>query len=559
MSYKVVLLDRKELKHLSLPEVKELFFGRQINQSSLISSDENPQWQMLKRAVDVSQWIPANVPQTPPPFKEQNAFQPQNNPFEQPNQAQSDAFQSQSNHLKPPNPANQQIIFDQFPPHQNASPNKNFAQNTSNGYSQNNQSETYYQAETGQSQYNFQNNQKKFAPSNYNNQPNTNNFSQSNNFSPRTDYAINDRNGLRPAAVFLVINSLFNIFFVALTNLTSTTASTQSSSYNSGRYTGFIVPMIIDLLLAIKLWTNDDSDSARKWVLARTYFGFLIFGIIVPIFSAGTNGIAVSVITFGAYFALFISVLLVLHGKQGPSPTRVMVRVGTFAVFFLMMTGTLGLASISLIAPNVAKMDLAKGQFEKYKIEGKEFEDKTTGAKVVLPEGWTMLDLNNPIIHTPEARMIAVDNPGNRLTMLEVVPVPANLDLKQANSAYVLDQLANGVVESLKKEAESGGIFKKTSFREVARLNIYIGKHPARLIVFDKTEDGEKIKGHLIITFDELTFYVLHSWCPAAEYDTAQNDFTFFEKNFVVPEKINSPFTQSADNDKNKSNPRMNY
>ena len=155
--------------------------------------------------------------------------------------------------------------------------------------------------------------------------------------------------------------------------------------------------------------------------------------------------------------------------------------------------------------------------------------------------------------------MIAVDKPGNRLTMLEVVPVPANLDMKQANSAFVLDQLANSVVKSLKKEAESDGVFKKNSFREVARLNIYIGKHPARLLVFDKTEDGEKIKGPLIITFDELTFYVLHSWCPASEYDTAQNDFTFFEKNFIVPEKINSPFTQSADNEKNKSNPKKNY
>ena len=559
MSYKVVLLDGKELQNLSLQEVKDLFFKRQINQTSLICSDENPQWQMLKRAFDVLQWMPASVPQTPPPSNHQNAFQPQNNPFEQPNQAQSNAFQAQSNHIEQPNPANQPIIFNQFPPHQNSSPNNNFAPNTSNGYSQNNQSETYYQAETNQSQYNFQNKQKNFASSNYNNPANNNNFSQSNNFSPISDYAINERNGLRPAAVFLVINALFNIVFVVLTNLTSTTASTQSSSYNSGRYTGFIVPLIIDLLLAIKLWSNNDAESARKWVLARTYFGFLIFGIIVPVFSAGTNGIAVGVISFGVYFVLFISVLLVLHGKQGPSPTRVMVGIGTFAVYFLLMIGTLGLTSLSMLAPNLAKMDLSKGQFEKYKIEGKEFEDKTTGAKVVLPEGWIMLDLNNPIIHTPEARMIAVDEPGNRLTMLEVVPVPANLDMKQANSAFVLDQLANSVVESLKKEAESGGGFKKNSFREVARLNIYIGKHPARLLVFDKTEDGEKIKGHLIITFDELTFYVLHSWCPASEYDTAQNDFTFFEKNFIVPEKINSPFTQSADNEKNKSNPKKNY
>ncbi len=541
MSYKVVLLDGKELQNLSLEEVKNLFFKRQMNQTSLICSDESPQWQMLKRAFDVSQWMPANLPNTPQITNQQSPFH------------------TQTDHSSQPNTANQPITFNQFPTNQNTSPNNNFAQNTSNGYSQNNQSETYYQAETNQSQYNFKNNQTDFAPSNYNIPANNNNYSHSNNFSPSTDYAINDRNGLRPAAIFLVINALFNVVFSVMTNLTSTTASTQSSSYNSGRLTGFIVPMIIDLILAVKLWSNDDAESARKWVLARTYFGFLIFGIIVPIFSAGSSGIAVGVISFGVYFILFISVLLVLHGKQGPSPTRVMAGIGTFAIYFLLMIGTFALTSLSLLMPNLSKMDFSKGQFEKYKIEGKEFEDKTTGAKVTLPEGWIMLDLNNPIIHTPEARMIAVDKPGNRLTMLEVVPVPANLDLKQANSAYVLDQLANGVVESLKKQAESGGSFSKNSFREVGRLNIYIGKHPARLLVFDKTEGGEKVKGHLIITFDELTFYVLHSWCPAAEYETAQTDFTFFEKNFTVPEKINSPFTQSADNEKNKSNPKKNY
>ncbi len=556
MSYNVVLLDGKELQYLSFDEVKGLFFKRQINQTSLICSDENPTWQMLKKVFDVTGWIPPNAPQTPPSGNFQQSSQPLVNPFDT------------------PAPVNPPISFNQFPPSQASQPNNNLAQNTSNGYSQNNQSETYYQAETSQSQYNFQNNQANFAPSNYNspsnnyqNQPN-NYQNQPNNYqyspnpynnSQKSDSDLNGRNGLRPAAIFLIINAIFNVVFMLMSNVTNVGGSSQSSAYQSGRLSGFVIPLIIDLLLAFKLWKDSDSESARKWVLIRTYLGFLVWGIIVPIFSAEKSGIAAGIIMFALYFMLFVSILLVLHGKQGPTPGRVIAGVGTFAVYFLLMIGTLGLSSIAMLVPNLSKLNISNRQFDKYKIEGKEFQDKTTGAKVLLPEGWTMLDLNNPHIHSPEARMIAIDKPGNRLTMLEVVPVPANLDMKKANSAFVLDQLANGVVESLKKESESGGTFGKNSFREVARLNIYIGKHPARLLVFDKTEGGEKVKGHLIITFDELTFYVLHSWCPAAEYDQAQTDFTFFEKNFSVPEKINSPFTQSADNEKNKSNPKKNF
>ncbi|HVE59819.1 MAG TPA: hypothetical protein VNB22_23605, partial [Pyrinomonadaceae bacterium] len=165
-----------------------------------------------------------------------------------------------------------------------------------------------------------------------------------------------------------------------------------------------------------------------------------------------------------------------------------------------------------------------------------------------------------PMIHTPEARMIAIDKPGNRLTMLEVVPVPGNLDLKRQNSTVILDQLADGVVQSLKEEVRnSGGFASKNSFNEVTRLNIYVGTHPAKLLVFDKMTDGTKAKGHLIITYDELTFYVLHSWCPAEEYDKAQSEFTFFEKNFSIPDKINSPFTQSAEKEKNNANTKKNF
>jgi hypothetical protein len=131
--------------------------------------------------------------------------------------------------------------------------------------------------------------------------------------------------------------------------------------------------------------------------------------------------------------------------------------------------------------------------------------------------------------------------------MLEVVPVPAQLDMRRVSSSMILDELSNGVVKSMEEAAKKESYFGNNSFREITRLNVSIGTHPAKLLVVERQQNRMQVKGHIIITYDELTFYVLHTWCPTNEYETAQNDFTFFEKNFSVPEKINSVFNQTAD------------
>jgi hypothetical protein len=545
MFYSVVLLDGKELHCLTLEEVQDLFFKRRINQSSLICTAENPNWQMLKRTFDLSQWIPAQVPEKPAAAT--NNYQAQINPFQQSVPVnQPNASQAQNNPFAQANPLNQPVTFNQFPanpPNQFNNPND---QNTSNGYSQNNQTETYYQAETNQTNYNFQNNNANFAPSKYSN--------PANSHYPAANFT-NDagrRRGTKQAAVFLILNAIFYVVYMIFGAAFSASEG-ETTAYQAGGITGSIVPLIIDLILAVKLWKLDEIESARKWVLARSYFGFIVFGFIFPVISFNTGEIFVGVFSFVTTLFYFISLALVLHGKENPPQSRVMIGMGTFAIYFLVMFGAISLTIVGNLAPNIGQLEFQTTQLGKYKVEGKAFQDKTTGAKVLLPDGWSMISLDNPVIHSPEARMIAVDNAGNRLTMLEVVPVPGNLDMKRQNSGFILDKLTDNVVQSMKEEAQQGGGFTgKNSFNEITRLSIFIGTHPAKLLVFDKTTDGLKAKGHLIITYDELTFYVLHSWCPAAEYENAQNDFTFFEKNFTVPEKINSTFTQSAENEKKR-------
>jgi hypothetical protein len=535
MFYSVVLLDGNELHCLSLEDVQDLFFKRQLNQDSLVCTAEEGQWQMLKRMFDLSQWISSGASQA----DAQPNYQSQTNPFEQMIPV------NPSNNFEPAlNPADQPVTFNQFP---QTTPN-NFGQNTSNGYSQNNQTETYYQAETNQTNYNFQNNQTNYAPSKYNNPAGSYNYAP--NYSNNNSAASGQRSGLRLAAGFLLTSLLLNVGFLILGATLQESFGDNSTAYNNGQKFGSTIPLLINILLAVRLWKTETGESGRLWTLTLTYLGFILIGLVIPVFMLKSGNPMIGGVFFVLCFFYFLGIALVLHGKESPSTSRLIVGTASFAIYALMMLGTLSLAVVGKFALEMAKMPNSS-QFEKYKIEGKEYEDKITGAKVLLPEGWSMLKTDNPVMRTPTARMIAVDQGGKRLTMLEVVPVPGNLDMKKQNPALILDKLADNVVGALNQEVmKNGGIGGRDEFKEVTRLSINIGKHPAKLLVFDKVERGEKVKGHLIITYDELTFYVLHSWCPASEYEQAQNDFTFFEKNFTVPEKINSSFTQSADNDK---------
>ncbi|MBK8811115.1 MAG: hypothetical protein IPN69_10340 [Acidobacteria bacterium] len=506
MEYTVVLLDGKEQRDLSLEQVKQLFFGRQINQNSLVRSRTDPNWRMLKREFDLSQWLP-------------------------------EAVRKATYVASAPQPANPQPSAGQdFEAASANTVNSLVNEPAPNGHRQNNQSQTFYQAESLPAAGKLQNIQSSYAPTSVRYLPGQ----------TEGDPAI--RPGLRPAAVFLIINAFLYVAVVIINGL----ATKGDSAESTGRMVGqTIIPVAIDLLLASKLWMNKDPESTRKWVLARCYVGFAI-GLALPFVSKDTVGIVIGIVfaILGLFYLLAMA--LVLHGRSNPSAGRIYAGIGSFSVFALLAFGVLGVAGLGLALPSLAKLDLANSQIEKYKLEGRDFKDKTTGASVSLPDGWVMIAPSNPIVSTPMARMIAMDDRGERLAMLEVVPVPAQLDMKRQTPSAILDKLCDGVVASMQEQTDKGSIFGKPTVTEVSRVGTFVGKHPGKLLIVEKTEMGQRVKGHVTITYDELTFYVLHSWCPTAEYSNSQNDFQVFERSFYIPDEINSVFTQTAENDRRK-------
>lgn len=406
-----------------------------------------------------------------------------------------------------------------------------------NNYTQNNQSQTFYQASTLPEQAKLSHIQSNYAPTEIRYEP----------VAPAMPVN-GERPGLRSAAVFLIIGVIVYVAILVVGGLMPHADSAEAVGQMVGRA---LVPIAIDLLLAVKLWNRDSSDGVRRWVLVRAYAGFVI-GLLVPFASADGFTIAVGVITGLAGFFYLLALALVLHGRQNPSTGRVYAGVASFVVFVFAIGGILGIAALGKALPTLSKLQLTSPEVAKYRIDGMEFKDKTTGASVSIPEGWVMLSPSNPMINTPYARMVATDTEGARIAMLEVVPVPAQLDMKRQAPGMILDQLCDNVVESMQKDLEESSIFGRTIVKEMSRLSVYVGKHPAKLLIVEKTVGRESVKGHIIITYDELTFYVLHSWCPIADYQRSQNDFQFFEKSFAVPDDINSTFTQTAENEGRK-------
>lgn len=497
--FSAVTLDGKELKNLNADQIKDLFLKRQINQNSLVFSPETQSWTMLKRIFDISQWISGGAVFAPGNENAQNQFSSSSQ-----SESANSFYQAQNEQWFQTNDS---------------------SHNSANGYSQNKQSGYFNQPNSSASKFDF-----------------------SDNFKPATS---GERAGARQAAVFIGVNALFFVGSMIAGSLFDSTAGADGAEkvgYGVGRS---IIPLIIDVFLASRLWKGDEIESTRKWVLFRAYFGFIVFGLIMPFVGFNAGEYLVPILSFISSFFYFVSLAAVLHGKENPSPSRVMIGVGTFAVYFLFVLGMLSFTFIAAVAPSLGNFGPTLSNLEKYKIEGKEFQDKTTGAKITLPEGWAMIELNNPLIHTPEARMIAVDKTGESLTMLEVVPVPGDLDINKVSSIELLDYLTDYVSEHLGDQTGKNSAFSESGFREITRMSVYIGRHPAKLLVFEKTVNRQKVKGHLIITFDELSLYVLHSWCPASDYERVQNDFTSFEKSFFVPDKINSPFSQTAEIEKN--------
>ncbi len=463
--YSVVGLDGKERNNVNLDTIKEWYFKREINESSLIFSSEIGKWQMLKRVLNLDE------------FK-------------------AEFYQRNSeNSYPPPN------VSGQF------SQSSEYAQAFPEDFQPPNQSNSGYRNYSSQNQYDT-----------------------SNSPAAQTNYQIIEetpRKGYRLASIFLLTNFFIWIVSSAIIAFyTSEPSAETDTAYQFGQEIGKnILKILIDLYLATKLWNAKDLENkVRIFTLIRTYIGSIIFlAITVPIFSAGLyiNGF----VLFGSIFFYGFGLLVILHGKEEPSPSRIMLGWLSFVLFIIFSVSSMYFSS-NLMAESAEDSQFLNG-LKKYQMQSNEFVDSENGVKITLPANWKQFSVPNPHIKEPHTRMIAMDSTEKIGAKLTVVPFPQKLDMSRINLSQALDKAFTVAEPNLKKETPS--------YKTIFSSSIYLDQKLVKRIVFerDSSKTGKKSKGHIIFTMDDQNMYILEMWTEEVNYQNALNDFTQFENNFL--------------------------
>jgi hypothetical protein len=490
-SYIVVGLDGKEHNNVQFETIKEWYLNRKLNGMSLVFSPQIGQWKMLKRVFDLNDFEPDTNYRTPP--------QVSNSPQTQVTQNYSQTPYNQNNQ-----PLQNGTMYNPSAPTQFQPP-------------------VYRQPNQG------------YAPPNNYARPSTYAANAVNNFVELP------RQGFKLAAIILSTNSvLWGIsLFVILFFRASVSDSSADKAFQQmgGDVAKGFIKLAIDLYIAKGLWNAvDEANKTRIWAIIRTYVGSILGLAVVGLFLAAKEPVG-AVVTFGAIFFYALGLLVVLHGKESPSSGRVKLGWFSFILFVVFSFGSMSYSSALVSSSAGLNSNSEEGKkmlsdVTKYEIAGKEFVDPATQAKVVLPNGWRMLSVQNPFMTTQYARMVATDALANKGAMLEIVNFPEAID----KNAF-LDKMV-GITEDLLRK-------NSVTYRTVSASSIPFGNSIAKKIVFErikKADSTDKIKnsqevfrGHIIIAADAHNAYILQMWSPKDEYDAAIPEFGMLERSFVVP------------------------
>ena len=468
--YSVVGLDGKERTNVNLDTIKEWYFKKEINESSLIFSIEIGQWQMLKKVFNLEELKVGFMQRN-----QTNSYNP--NTFANP-------------------PIQNTAIAPSFPEH---FPTTNKGNSNYTGYT----TENHYNQRTLPPR----------QPTNYYNQAVT-----------------KSRAGFRLVAIFLVTNLIIWFISIFLSVFLNTDDSTGTTvAYKLGQKTGEgIIKIIIDLYLFSRLWNSKGEDNTgRIFVIIRTYLGSILFLPIVFMFFpagfylAGLTGL-------GSIVFYAIGLLILLHGKESPSPSRINIGWISFALFIVF--SILAMYSSATIISNSSKNSQAFNDLNKYELPSNEFIDSQTPVKIILPVGWKQYSLQNPHITDPNARMIATDSTGNKGAKFTVYPFPRKMEISKSQLSMALDKAVELAEPKLKAE--------DSSYKTILSNTIYLKDKIAKRIIFERQRPGKnkKTKGNMIFTMDGQNAYVLEMWCDEDAYESAIKDFTQFEDNFSFRE-----------------------
>jgi hypothetical protein len=216
-----------------------------------------------------------------------------------------------------------------------------------------------------------------------------------------------------------------------------------------------------------------------------------------------------------------IGFLVLLWGKNASSRRRI---VGTMLVAgaqFVMVTH-------SLFATIIPEYRL-RSAIRSYSLPTKTVSDQDLGYAITIPNGWTVLKKDNPILNLPDAKMIAV-NVGGGVFLAFLAELPT-AGLRSPDN--YLDQIEKRIKDQ-----------PSTHFRELRRTDVLVDGSAWRKAEVEWQESGEELSGVFLAVRRGWLFYSLRGWSAKAFKSRAEESLLDMQRAVKIsPEEPNEKFT----------------
>ena len=310
--------------------------------------------------------------------------------------------------------------------------------------------------------------------------------------------------GKRVAGCLIIAEALFTLGMVGLRNYLP--AGSQFAVVSPfAFYIICAIDFIIGLALYFGLW--------RSFALFRITMAILFFG--VDIFGISHHSLRENLSSF---FQLTYSIaFIILLKDEIASLVRTLVGAG------VIVFAEIGLGVIALVFtwPAPDRTAQVERQFKAYIIQDRHFKDIETGVTLDVPNGWLLVQKDNPITKFETARMIAIDPRDEEYAVLFVDYLPNNDKIRS--------------VDDFIDVTESGSTKNVTWKKEINRSHVDFGNETGeRVEIAWENNNNNKFHGWRSVCRRGEVYYRLVGWCLESRHNEGFLRYKELEQRFTL-------------------------
>jgi hypothetical protein len=326
--------------------------------------------------------------------------------------------------------------------------------------------------------------------------------------------------GIRAAGILFIVSAVFAVLRVTVLKAWVPTEASPGQVY---------IVASVQALLGVALLQG--SRIARIFVLGMATLGMVAVLALLAIATTQSPqleriGFLVWMIAAAILIPPFLALLGLLVGES-PSGLRVGLCVGVLALY------TLGGFVLEIAAFRALERGM-RAEFAQWTQTERTFADPALGLSVDLPDGWSLMRTDSPLIGEGDARVGFANAPQTALAALRM----EELREGPSSAAAYLD-----------RELEAR-LKPRDGFAEVSREPSTIGSAEARRLTATWRQNQQRYRGWLVAWQDGWRYYSLLGWAPEARAQTAAASFQSLERSIrftpIVSQGLNQLLREVA-------------